>query len=70
MSYYGSYAKEDEDQKEFERLKAQRLRRNAQHEDMQLLAAEEQARKARLDNGLQAARKASAGEGTSENKAQ
>lgn len=69
MSYYGSYASEHRDQEEFERLKAQRQRRNAQHEDArQLQNVEEQTRKERLDSGLQAARKASAG--GSENKGQ
>ena len=62
MSYYGSYEREHADQQEYERLKAQRQRRAAQHEEAQLLSSEEQSRKARLDAGLQAARKASAGE--------
>lgn len=68
MSYYGSYASEHRDQEEFERLKAQRQRRNAQHEDAQLRSVEEQTRKERIDSGLQDARKASAG--GSENKGQ
>ncbi len=62
MSYYESYANEHADQQEFERLKAQRRRRDAQHEAMQQpLDDEQKARQSRIASGLEAARKESSG---------
>jgi hypothetical protein len=62
MSYYESYANEHADQQEFERLKAQRRRRDAQHEAMQPQDDEQKARQNRIASGLEAARKESSGD--------